>query len=154
MFSEMQNQLYSLIFMPTDSLGGLQQFCEPQLLFTNIILPCLSYIPNLSALLQFPLFAMCRGEVYESAVFWIFITSIFKNFQNLYHLQFYIRIGGLRKNIILAPHILLLLLAFKKRIIFSVHTFCKLMLKLFFGLPYCAFTFNLPNFVILSNLLI
>lgn len=60
----------------------------------------------------------------------------------------------LKENIILALHILLLLLAFTRRIIFSVHTFCKLMLKLFFGLPYCAFTFNLPNFVILSNLLI
>lgn len=60
----------------------------------------------------------------------------------------------LKKNIIWALHIFFLLLAFKKSIIFSVYSFCKLMLKLFFGLPSCAFTFNLPDFVILYNLLI
>lgn len=154
MFSEIQNQLYSLIFMPTDSLGGLQQFCEPQLLFTNIILPCLSYIPNLFALLQFPLFAMCRGEVYESAVFLDFHQQYFQEFPKSLPPSSLYTHRRLKENIILALHILLLLLAFKRRIIFSVHTFCKLMLKLFFGLPYCAFTFNLPNFVILSSLLI
>lgn len=112
----------------------------------KITLSNISHIPNVSALLHFSLFATCRGKVCFMDFHWKYFQKFWKCFSPS---SLYVH-WRLKENILLALHTWPL----EKKIFFLASILsCKLMVQLFFCLPYCSFTFNVPNFVILYNLL-